>query len=202
MAQNVAVIEIDDVGVRGPPGTGSGGGSSGFTIDTGELYRIIMLSNGSVFAIPFDAVPPDKPTGLAATIRLTSVNLTWNAAAGATSYVIKRNGVEIGTTSGRSYRDTTVTVGNTYTYTVSSVDQYKQRSPASDPVSATIDIGLNSAPTDVVIKCWPLPIPTDGPALVRVNSREIDVQLIMTTLGVDAGALTPTADPTVWSLRI
>lgn len=202
MASNVAVIEVDDVGVRGPPGTGGGGGSSGFTIDTNELYRIIMLSNGSVFAIPFDAVPPDKPTGLAASVRLTSVNLTWTPAARATSYIIRRNGVELGSTWNLSYRDINIVAGNTYTYTVSSVDQYKQRSPASDPVSAFIDIALNVAPTNVVIRCWPLPIPTDGPALIRVNGRDVDVQEIAYTLGVDAGSLAPTADPTIWVFRI
>ena len=48
----------------------------------------------------------------------------------------------------------------------------------------------------------PLPIPTDGPAIIRVNAREIDTQTIAYALHVDAGSLTATSDPSVWVLRI
>lgn len=184
---------------------GGGGGSSslsGLTVDTGELYRLIMLSNGSVFAIPYAAVPPTAPTGLVATVRLTSVSLNWAAVAGAVNYSINRDGVPIGTTSDRRYRDTTITLSHTYSYTVSSIDTYRQRSPASSPVTAFIDPVINVAPTNMLITCWPTPIPTDGPAIIRVNAREIDVQTIAFTLGVDAGSLTATADPSVWVFAI
>jgi len=114
MAQNVAVIEVDDVGVRGPAGSGSINDASGTTIDTGEKYRIIMLSNGTVTAVPYDAVPPATPVDVAIVVRLSSVGLSWPAAARATSYIIYRNGSQIGTSATPSYHDPNITMGQTY----------------------------------------------------------------------------------------
>jgi hypothetical protein len=192
-----------------PPGGGGGGGgggeiddSSGTTVDTGEEYRIIMLSTGLVRAVPYDAVPPDTPENVAALARLTSVRLTWDAAALATSYQITRNGSILATTSLTSYRDRAVTISQTYTYTVSSIDQYLQRSPASDPVTAFIDPALNQTPSDVTITMWPTPLPTDGWSYVRVNAQELDVQDLAFELEVDVGSLTSTPDPSTWILRI
>jgi chitodextrinase len=172
------------------------------TVDTGQVYKGIMLSDGTVRAIPVDAVAPVPPTGLARVIRLTSVSLTWTAVPGVAHYQVSRDGANIGTSTSTDFRDTTVSVGNTYSYTVSSVDQYQQRSPPSASVSATVDLSLNSAPTDVVITCWPTPLPTDGPAFVRVNAREIDVHDMAMALNVDAGSLQATNDPSVWIIRI
>lgn len=179
-----------------------GTGSSGTTVDTGEAYRIIMLSDGTVRAIPFAAVAPLPPAGLALVTKLTSIGLTWTAAVGADSYRISRDGVIIGTSDSTAFRDTHVTIGSTYSYTVSSLDQYQQRSPETSPVSTTITMALNSAPAGVVITCWPTPIPTDGPAFIRVCAREIDIQIMSTLLNVDAGALTATNDPSLWIIRI
>jgi hypothetical protein len=174
----------------------------GLTVDTGEHYKLIMLSDGTVRAIPFDEVAPATPTGLARIVRLTSVSLTWDAMAGAVSYQVTRNGTNIATTSFVSYRDAAVTIGQTYTYTVSSVDQYQQRSPASSSVTAFIDPELNQTPTDVTITVWPTPIPVDGYSYVRVNALELDVQDIAFELEVDAGSLTSTPDPSTWIIRI
>jgi hypothetical protein len=179
-----------------------GAGSGGVTVDTGEPYRIIMLSDGTVLAIPFDAVTPEAPTDILITTRLTSVSLSWPAVAGATSYQITRNGTNIATTSFTSYRDAAVTVSQTYTYTIASVDQYQQRSAASDPATAFIDPALNQTPTDVTITVWPTPIPTDGYSYVRVNALELDVQTIAFALEVDVGSLTSTPDPSTWIIRI
>jgi hypothetical protein len=191
----------------GGTGTGTGGGGdlnsmTGTTGDTGATYRIVMLSNGTVTAVPVTAVAPDTPTGLTVIVKLTSVTVNWPAAARATSYVVRRNGTQVATTTSRTYRDLTTVMGNTYSYTVASVDQYKQQSPASAPITAFLDPSLNNEPISVSVTCWPLPIPTDGPAIIRVNAVELDVQVIAYTLGVDAGSLTSTQDPSVWILRI
>ena len=98
---------------------------------------------------------------------------------GAVRYNIYRDGVLFGTTTDKTLRDVTVVLNNTYEYSVASVDAYGQISPRSDPVSATIDISLNHVPADVVIKCWPTTNTYfDGPAFIRVNATEIDVQTI------------------------
>jgi hypothetical protein len=109
--------------------------------------------------------------------------------------------VQIGTSSVPDFRDTTVTVSSTYTYTVQAIDQYGQRSGMSASENAFIDPALNEAP-EVTITCWPAEIPTNGIALVRVNAIDVDAQLLALTLDVDLGALEVTDDPSVWRLTI
>jgi hypothetical protein len=179
-----------------------GAGSGGVTVDTGEPYKIIMLSNGTVKAVPVDAVVPTTPTGLTIIVALTSVKISWTAVTGAARYNIYRDGQLLGTTPSLSYRDTTIGIDHTYEYRVATVDQYDQISPRSTPVFATIALSLNHLPADVVITYWPNPVPTDGPAYVRVNGREIDVHNMAFTLGVDVGALRATDDPAMWLLTI
>lgn len=180
-----------------------GAGSGGITVDTGAPYRIIMLSDGTVKAIPVAAVPPSPPASLAISVGLTSVNLSWPIVTEAVKFYVYRDGALLdNNVVFQSFRDTTIVIGNTYEYRVSSVDQYNQVSPRSAAAFATIDASLNHAPTDVVITCWPNPLPTDGPALVRVNAHEIDVQNIAYLLNVDVGALRDTDDPSVWIVTI
>jgi hypothetical protein len=65
--------------------------------------------------------PPAVPTKLAAKASATAVNLTWSASTGsvsATGYIIYRNGIQIGTSTGTSFIDTSVTIGSTYSYSV------------------------------------------------------------------------------------
>jgi hypothetical protein len=180
--------------------------SSGTTVDTGQHYRIIMLSDGTVRAIPFDAVAPVPPSSVTGNVYLASVNVSWSEVVGATRYRVLRNGSAYATSelsSGRAYRDTGITVGQTYTYTVATFDQYQQQSPAStSSFVAFIDPALNTAPVGVVIKCWPNPLPTNGPGWVRVNAREPNVQDIAFALEVDVGSLTPTADPALWIIEV
>ena len=178
------------------------GSGSGNTVDTGEPYRVILLSDGTVKAIPAAAVPPAPPTGITVVVALTAVNIRWSAVPGAIRYYIYRDEVLLDSTGYLNFRDTTVVVGNTYEYRVSSIDQYSQVSLRSDPVSATVSLSLNHAPVDVEIRCWPTPLPTDGPAFVRVNAWEIDIQNISYILNVDAGSLRATDDPSLWILTI
>ena len=115
-----------------------------FTFDSSTVYQTfgenhfvplgpvigshITLPAESVTTIILDHYGPLAPTGLSATMILDSqINLTWDAAPGATSYNVKRS-----TTAGGSYStiatdititrfsDTSVTSGETYYYAVSS----------------------------------------------------------------------------------
>jgi hypothetical protein len=133
---------------------------------------------------------------------LTSAKISWPIVPEARKFYIYRNDLFLGETVYQSFSDTTVVVGNTYEYRVSTVDQYNQVSVRSAPVSATISLALNHAPEDVVITCWPNPLPTDGPAFIRVNAHEIDVQNIAYLLSVDAGSLRDTDDPSLWIITI
>ncbi|MGW4892009.1 extracellular catalytic domain type 1 short-chain-length polyhydroxyalkanoate depolymerase [Kitasatospora sp. NPDC004240] len=78
------------------------------------------------------------PTGLTVTGTTdTTVSLGWSAVGGAVSYEVRRDGAEVGTTSGTGFTDTGLTVGTTHTYTVAAVDPAGAAGTASAPVTAT-----------------------------------------------------------------
>ena len=79
---------------------------------------------------------PAAPTGLTATPAAGSVNLSWTAAANATSYNVQRAATSggtyttIGTATGTTYADSTVAAATTYYYVVSA-----QNSGGASPIS-------------------------------------------------------------------
>ena len=105
--------------------------------------------------------PPSAPSGLVATVGNGQVSLTWNAAAGANSYNVKRS-----TTSGgpyttisspitTSYTDTSVSNGTTYYYVVSAVNsagesanstQASATPSGTTSVQVTVDVLSNRHP--------------------------------------------------------
>lgn len=85
-------------------------------------------------APPADTTAPSVPTNLAGTPTTNSVALSWNASSdnvGVASYRVRRNGSTVGTVSGRSFTDSGLSAGTTYTYTVSAVDAAGNRSAES-----------------------------------------------------------------------
>jgi hypothetical protein len=202
-----AFTPIDPANVFAGGGDGGGGGGTtpgeldGYTVDTSEHYRLIMLSSGTVRAIPYGAVPPAMPTSLSAQARLTSVTLSWIAVSGASSYVIRRDGIQIGTSNTNSFRDRTVLAGATYAYRVAALDQYDQQSAFTASANAFINPALNSAPT-VEITTWPPQVNPSGVTIIRVNASDADAQVLALQLNVSAGSLQPTADRSVWLLTI
>jgi hypothetical protein len=179
---------------------GSGSSLSDSTVDTGDPYRIIMFSNGDVRAIPVGVVEPGTPSSLARTIRINAVRLTWVAGTGAATYAVYRDGVAYATASTNSYRDTSVTVGETYTYAVQSINAYGLRSAVTSTVTAFIDPALNVAPT-VEVRAWPTTVAAGNRAVIRVNAIDADAQFLALVLGVDVGSLVSTADPSTWILE-
>jgi len=173
----------------------------GQTSDTGDHYRVILLSNGTVKAIPFATPVPTVPQSFSLTsVKLSSVHMAWSApvtSASPRTYAIWRSGAQIGTTTALVYRDTTVVAGNTYQYQVQTIDPYGQRSPKTAQISAFIDPALNVNPT-ISVHAWPPQLNTIGKTILRVNSTDVDAQIIARTLSVDVGTITPTQDPSVW----
>lgn len=175
-------------------GTGGGdGGTDGDTADTGEHFKLVWFGDGTVKAIPFSAEPPATPTDLATDVHLTSVKLTWTAATRADHYRVYRDDVYLSDATGTSYRDTSIAISETYTYTLRAVDQYGEWSDLSSGADAFIDPSLNSPPT-IAVTQW-------GPYL-RVNASDVDAQILALTLDVDAGTLSVTDDPSVWRLTV
>jgi hypothetical protein len=169
------------------------------TVDTEAEYRLIMFSNGNVRAVPVATPDPVAPLNLDGTPGLSSVRLTWDAplTGSVGSYAIWRDGVQIGTNSARNYRDTGVVVGNTYEYTVQTIDPYGQRSDQSDPFEAFIDPALNVAPT-VTVTSWPPAAPSNGRTYVRVCASDANAQTLTLALECDEGTLVATDDPSIW----
>lgn len=81
--------------------------------------------------------PPATPTGLRVTgVTSSSVSLAWNAAPGATTYTVRRNGANPVTVSGTSTTVTGLSANTSYSFTVSAANSAGS-SPPSAPVTAT-----------------------------------------------------------------
>lgn len=167
------------------------------TADTFQPYRVIMLSDGTVKAIPTATVVPAAPTGLAVIVGVAAVQVTWTPAPTATQTVLYRDGSQLARITGSSYRDRSVTPGSTYHYAVQTIDGYGQRSSTTSTVSAFIDPTLNVAPT-VSVASWPSLLRSTGKSIVRVGASDADAQALEIALDVDTGTLTPTNDPSVF----
>ncbi len=188
-------------GPKGDPGVDGVSSMAAPTVDSGVLYRIILYSNGTVRAVPADAVAPNTPTALTGTASINSIKLTWTPVGGAAQYIIYRDGIDpriIGATVAE-YRDTNVVVGQTYVYAIGAIDGYGLRSTPSGTINVFVDPALNRNPT-VSVRIWPTTVAVGSRAIVRVNATDLDAQTLAVTLGVDVGSLIPASDPSVWIL--
>jgi fibronectin type 3 domain-containing protein len=95
-------------------------------------YRLLPINDGgegpaSNIALATPLAPPPAPTGLEGSPGDGKVLLTWGAAKGAASYVVKRASGDgppavVGSTHERTYTDATVTNGTTYRYVVAAIN--------------------------------------------------------------------------------
>ncbi len=163
--------------------------------------KLLAQSNNTVIAVPQSAVPPAAPTGLAASVHLAFVGLTWSAVTDATSYNVYRGGSLIKNVTTPSYVDNTIQTNQTYQYYVTALNQYGMISQSSNTVSAFIDPALNASPTIASITVWPADPRPGQDTYIHVNARDIDNQQLAITLGITVGTLTPTGDPSTWIWR-
>ncbi len=107
------------------------------------------LKNAADSAKPaVDTKPPAAPADLQASadVKDHSINLTWQPAednAGAVSYRIYRNGVNIDSAKVPHWKDTHVQPGIKYEYYLLAVDEAGNVSPASNHISAEVPVGQN-----------------------------------------------------------
>jgi fibronectin type 3 domain-containing protein len=105
------------------------------TAANGTTYYYVVVSNNaagssanSTQTSATPVAPPAAPTNLAATPGNTTVALTWNTAANATTYLVQRATVTggpytgINTTAAANYTDTGLTDGVTFYYVVAATD--------------------------------------------------------------------------------
>lgn len=118
---------------------GFGGLAAGYVPLAYESGSSIVLDN----SIKIDNAPPTVPTGLHATTTSTpTVVLAWNASTddiAVTGYSIYRNGnsTPIGTASGTTYTDTTVSQLTTYTYAIDAFDAAGKHSAQTATIMVT-----------------------------------------------------------------
>ncbi len=92
-----------------------------------------------------DRTAPSSPTGLTGGgATTTQPVIGWSAVNGIDRYSVRRDGVEVGTTSGTSFTDTALSAGGTYVYRVLAIDSAGNVSPPSSAVSVTY------TPADVI----------------------------------------------------
>ena len=94
--------------------TASGGQATG-TVNVGP-YSVLIYSQ----VLP---LPPPPPANLTATAVSTNrIDLVWHASFGATSYVVKREGNQIATTTTTNYSDVGLALGTMYCYAVAATN--------------------------------------------------------------------------------
>ena len=108
-----------------------------YTVRTNATSIALVFNNGSgtwdnngggnwnltVAIQPPPTDPPAVPTGLQATATTsTSISLSWTPAATATSYIVLRDGTQVGAPQDTNYVDTALLPENSYTYTVKAVN--------------------------------------------------------------------------------
>ena len=104
--------------------------------------RSLILLLFAVFAVPVFAQAPSPPSNVRATASTgTSVTVTWDASVGADGYLVFRNSVQVGSfTTNRTYTDTGLTAGTSYTFTVKAHNDYGT-GPASVASNAVVPTG-------------------------------------------------------------
>lgn len=139
----------------------------GLMADTTYTYGVDAFDaagNTSTVSAPFDVTtlvpdttPPSIPTGLQATgATATTIDLTWNASTddrGVTNYIVRRDGIVIGTTPSTALTDAGLVPGTSYDYTVEAEDAALNPSGQSLPVTGTTtpDGTPPSTPTNLTV---------------------------------------------------
>ena len=115
-------------------------------------------SGGS--STPADTTRPSTPTGLTGTAASsTEVDLSWNPSSdnvGVTDYLIRRDGILVGTSTTTSYRDAGLSAGTAFSYAVAARDAAGNTSSNS----TSINVATPNAPPPP-----PAPPPLAGTAL-------------------------------------
>jgi chitodextrinase len=146
-------------------GTSSGPSYSDTTVPANRTYSYVVSAQDAAGNTSADSAAtsvttpaaadntaPTVPTGLrAAGTTQSRVDLTWTAsddAVGVTQYTIRRDGVDIGTSLGAAYTDTSVLPRTAYVYAVLAQDAAGNKSGYStDATVTTPDVPDTTSPT-------------------------------------------------------
>jgi fibronectin type 3 domain-containing protein len=131
-------------------------------------YMLFLLNSGGVPSVATmvqlgqssDTQSPTAPSNLAATaVSSSQINLNWTASSdnvGVTGYLVERctgaactSFAQIGTSTGITYNDTTVSAGTNYSYRVRATDAAGNLSGYSNVASTTTQATAPTAPTNL-----------------------------------------------------
>ena len=141
-----------------------------------RIYNI--TSEGETISFTYGSTAQcEPPTNLQATLEGNTVTLTWDAATGAVSYNVYRDGNLIGNTAATTYTDYNLRYGS-YEYTLKSKDSEDLLSFASEPpVTAEIDpIPLNLAATEAdgdALLTWDIPYPKTPQSTLTYGTQNL-----------------------------
>ena len=114
-------------------------------LNAGLAWDISNLpTNGSIKVVAYTGITPpvSAPATLAATpVSYTQIAINWSAAAGATTYVLSRNGTAVATLTGTNYSDSGLTMGTTYCYSVTAVNPGGSSAASASACATTPIIG-------------------------------------------------------------
>ena len=114
----------------------------------------------------------DPITELEATVDDNQVNLTWTGSAGATNYVIRRNGEEIASLTDTSYEDNVE--DGVYTYSIVATDG---EGHFSSPVFVTVSVGTVGIEENSLESVSIYPNPVNGTLYVNGGNAEFTYEM-------------------------
>ena len=114
----------------------------GQTFEGGAVRVTTEAAGGgsATVSVGLDEEPPTAPTNLTATAGVEGVQLHWSASSdniGVDRYVVYRDGVQVGTSSGTGFLDSFAPAGE-HTYVVYAEDETRNLSDGSEPATATL----------------------------------------------------------------
>src|SRR6185295_18683349 len=97
-----------------------------YTVAARDAASNTSADSAIASATTADTVAPSIPAGVVATAAgATTINLSWAQSTdnvGVTGYIVKRNGIPVGSPTATSYSDSGLSSATTYSYTVAARD--------------------------------------------------------------------------------
>ncbi len=158
---------------------------------TGSPYTVTVEATDGINTVSVDVtvdveapVPPDAPSNLHTTsVGATSVGLAWDAPAGTvTGYQVYRDAVLMGSPTAAAFTDTTVNGHQSYSYTVTALNDTLE----SDPSSALVVGTPNQLPT---LSALPSTVTvTEGESgVVNLTTGDPDGDVVTTSIASGPG---------------
>ena len=116
----------------------------------------------------------DPATDVQAEVDGHNVTLTWNASEDAVSYVVKRDGADLGTVTETTFEDS-VEVGGIYKYSVYAVDA---NGSMSAPASVFVEFDFTGVIEHAATKVSVYPNPANGVMNIVTNANNYEYQMI------------------------